>query len=181
MNFRTGESGPEQAASTFIVPITLFSWASRRGAVVRVDDQAGVDHRVDPRRPHDPLDQRVLVGDLDELGALELAGRVARVDADDRLDLGEGLERLGEPPAPVAGEARDQDATRGARLGSVAARGHPSHTDFRFFSISWRFSWIRARTSCATDCTSALSSAGFDPILVVSMGSRKRIRNFAGR
>ena len=87
MNFRTGESAPPQAARTFIVPITLFSCASRREVVGRVDDEPGVDDGVDPGGADDPLDQPVLVGDLDELGPLELAGRVAGVDADDRLDL----------------------------------------------------------------------------------------------
>ena len=33
MNLRTGESEPVQAARMFIVPITLFSWASRGGAM----------------------------------------------------------------------------------------------------------------------------------------------------
>ena len=58
MNFRTGESAPLQAASTFIVPITLFSCASRRDAVDRVDDEPRVDHGVDPGRADDPLEQR---------------------------------------------------------------------------------------------------------------------------
>ena len=164
MNLRTGESAPVQAARMFIVPITLFSWASRGEAASRVDDQAGVDDGVDPGGADDPLDQRVLVGDLDELGPLELAGRVLRVDADDRLDLAEGLERLREPPAPVAGEAGDQDAPAGWRLASSAPLIRATPT-FASPTISWRPSWIRARTSWATDWTSALSSAGSAPHL----------------
>ena len=124
----------------------------------------------------------VLVGDLDELGALELAGRIAGVDADDRLDLGERLERLSEPAAPVARQAGDQNPAAVRALGDdLDPVAHPSQTDLRRATISWRFSWIRARTSCATDWTSALSSAGSEPIRVVSIGSRKRILNFAGR
>ena len=71
------------------VPITLFSCASEREVAIAVDDQPGVDHGVDLGRQHDALDQRVLVSDLHVLGALQLAGRLAGVDADDRLDLGE--------------------------------------------------------------------------------------------
>ncbi len=124
----------------------------------------------------------MLVGDLDELGAFELPGRIAGVDADDRLDFGERLERLGEAAAPVAGEAGDQHPAALRTLSDdLDAVAHPSQTDLRRETISWRFSWIRARTSWATDWTSALSSAGSSPIRVVSIGSRKRILNFAGR
>ena len=92
------------------VPITLFSCA-RRGVVRRrVDDEPRVDHGVDLGRLHDPADQRVLVRDAHELGALQLARRILGVDADDRLDVGVALERLREPPAPIGGEPGDQDA-----------------------------------------------------------------------
>ena len=84
--------------------------------------------------------------------------------------------------SPVAGEPGDQDPAALRTLGDdLDAVAHPSQTDFRRETISWRFSWIRARTSWATDWTSALSSAGSAPIRVVSIGSRKRILNFAGR
>src|SRR3954466_9704577 len=52
----------------------------------------------------------MVVGDLHVLGALELASRLALVNADDRLDLLEALERLREPSAPIAGDPGDQDA-----------------------------------------------------------------------
>jgi hypothetical protein len=53
-----------------------------------VDDQAGVDDRVDLGGLDDALDQAVRVGDLHELRALEGDLRRPAVDADDRLDLG---------------------------------------------------------------------------------------------
>ena len=96
--------------------------ARRRGDAV--DDQAGVDHRVDLGRVHDPAQQRVLGADADELGALQRERRVLGGDADDHLDVLVALELLREPPAPVAGEAGDQDAA------------HPSQTDLRSASIS---------------------------------------------
>ena len=71
-----------------------------RGRHQRVDDQAGVDDRVDLRGPDDPLQQRVLVRDLHVLGPLELAGRRLAVHADDRVDVLEALERLREPSRP---------------------------------------------------------------------------------
>ena len=163
----------------FIVPITLFSCATRAEAASELTIMPRVDHGVDLRRADDPLQQRVLVGDLDELGALELERRLARVDADDRLDLLEALERLRQAPAPVGGEAGDQDAA--ARLGLTRAR-YPNQTLLRSPSISCRFSWIRARISCETVCTSALScTASAPPSSTVSIGSRKRSLNFAGR
>ena len=154
----------------FIVPITLFSCASRGEVVARVDDEPRVDHGVDARGLDDPPQQRVLCTDLDVLGALELAARVFGRDADDRLDLGVLLERPRDAVAPVGLDAGDEDALR---------RAHPNHTDFRSPIISNRFSWIRARTSCATVCTSALSSC--IPSSSNRIGSRKRILNLAGR
>src|SRR5262249_27715648 len=119
----------------------------------RVHDQPGVDDRVDLRGTDDPLDQRVLVRYADELGSLELAGRVLAVGPDDRLDRFEALERLREAAAPVARDAGDENPSA----------AHPNQTDRRFASISWRFSWIRARISWATVWTSALSSAASAP------------------
>ncbi len=82
------------------VPITLFSCASRGGVAGGVDHQARVDDGVDLGGLHDPADQRVLVRDAHELGALELARRVLGVDADDRLDRRVALERLARAARP---------------------------------------------------------------------------------
>ena len=116
----------------------------------------------------------MLGADAHELGALQLARRVAVVHADDGLDCLALLEGLGQPAAPVGGEARDQHAAR-----RRAAVLYPNHTDFRFLTISHTFSWIRARISCATVWTSALSS--LRPSASKWKGSRNRIRNLAGR
>ncbi len=78
----------------------------------RIHHQARVDHRVDLRGLHHAPQERVLGADLHVLGALELDGRLLVVHSDHGLDLGERLERLGEPAAPVGREARDQDALR---------------------------------------------------------------------
>ena len=190
MNLRTGESAPVQAARMFMVPITLFSWASAGRGHQRVDDQPGVDHRVDLGRPDDALQQRVLVGDLHELGALELARGGVVVDADDRLDVLEALQGLRQAATPVGGEPGDEHAAgalvRGAAGLASAPLGpggaQPSQTDFLLASISCRFSWIWARISCARVWTSALSSAASaPPSSAVSIGARKRILNLAGR
>jgi hypothetical protein len=69
-----------------------------------------VDDRVDLGGLDDPGDQRVADVGPDELGALEVEVGLLQVDADDRLDIGVGLEPLGEPATEVAGDAGDQDA-----------------------------------------------------------------------
>ena len=140
-----------------------------RGGERGVDDQARVDHGVDVRRPHDPLEQRVLGADAHVLGPGQLAGRVLGADADDHLDVPVQLERLGEPAAPVGRDAGDQDA------------GHPSHTDRRLPTMSISSSWMRARISSATSWTSPLSSHGSPPRSSVRTGARKRSLNLAGR
>ena len=173
----------------FIVPITLFSWASPGRRHERVDDQPGVDHGVDLRRSHDALKQGVLVGDLHELGALELARGGLVVDADDRLDVLEALQRLRQAAAPIGGEAGDEHAASllvpGRRQPRAPARSSVRSSEpnrLPLASISWRLSWIRARISWARVCTSALSStASAPPSSTVSIGSRKRILNLAGR
>ena len=97
------------------------------------------------------------------------------------------LERLGEPPAPVGRQPGDEHPLGRVRAAAPVASttvglvAQPSHTDRRSPSISCRFSWIRARISCATVWTSALSGAASAPIETVSIGSRKRILNFDGR
>ena len=91
-----------------------------RGRARGVHDQAAVDDRVDLGRLDDPPQEGVLGSDADELGAVELARRVAVVDADDGLDLLVLLERLGEPAAPVGRQAGDEDAPGGH--GQRAAR-----------------------------------------------------------
>jgi hypothetical protein len=91
-----------------------------------VDHQPGVDDRVDLGGLHDPADQRVAVGDLDPLGALELDLRRTAIDADDRLDIGILLEALGQAAAPVGRQAGDEDALR----------AHPNHTLRRLPTMS---------------------------------------------
>ena len=127
----------------------------------RVDDEPRVDHRVDLGRLDDAADQRVRVGHAHELGAVQLDLRRAPVDADDRLHGGVALERLGEPAAPVRRQAGDQDP-----LGA-----HPNQTLRRSPSMSSSSSWMVARISCATVCTSALSSHGSSPKAGSSVGT----------
>src|SRR4051812_33278269 len=136
----------------------------------RVDHQPGVHHRVDLRRLDDTAQQRVLGPDADELGALELPRRILGVDPDDRLDHVALLECLRQATAPVGGEPRYENAP---------GLHQPNHTDVRFWTMSQTFSWMRARTSCATVCTSDLSS--YIPSWSNSIGSRNRILNLAGR
>ena len=165
---RTGESGPEQAARMFIVPITLARgrrarsrWSSRRSAASRPPcrsgrpERSGAAARAGCRR--------------DVLGALELAGRVLGRDADDHLDGGVPLERLGEPAAPEARQAGDEDP-------------HPGATP--------TFAWPacrRARPGCGRGSRRRRSAPARDrrqgsgPHWSVGIGSRKRSRNFAGR
>ena len=142
-NLRTGESAPVQAARMFIVPITLFSCASRAEAASEsTTRRVSITVSISAARTI-RCEQRVLVRDLDELGPLELARRLARVDADDRLDLVEALERLREPPAPVGRQAGDEHPLRLPAARRRCSRSHPNHTAPRFATISWRFSWIR--------------------------------------
>ena len=64
----------------------------------------------------------------------------------------------------------------------LGAYAYPIHTDFLLPSISCRFSWIRALISWATVCTRARSlAASAPPSSTVSIGSRNRIVNLAGR
>ena len=137
----------------FIVPITLFSCAQARRRHQRVDDQPGVDDGVDLGRPDDPL-RAASAGCETLTNSVRSSSRVGSpaVDADDRLDLLEALERLREAPAPVGGEAGDQDApglgVAGERLAARALI--PTKPTSCFASISCRFSWIRARISWAS-------------------------------
>ena len=168
---RTGESGPPQAASTFIVPMTLFSWASRGRGHDRVDDQARVDDGVDLGRLDDAADERVRVGDAHELRAAQLDLRRPAVDADDRLDLRARLERLRQPAAPVGRQPGDEDPPR----------GHPNHTDRRRPTMSNSSSWIVARMSSATVCTRALSSQGASPMPSVRTGGQEADQELRGQ
>ena len=72
----------------------------------RVDDEVRVQDRVDLRRAHDAGEDRVRRVGAHELGALERDARVARVDADDDLDVGPLLELLRDAAAPVGARAR---------------------------------------------------------------------------
>src|SRR5262249_48877991 len=107
--------------------------------------------------------------DLDVLGALELDRRLLRRDADDRLDLRVLLERAREPAAPVAREAGDEDAHQAS-----PTQRPPASTP----SSSSR---MPARISSAIGCTRPVSSHGASPRSSVRTGSRKRMRNLAGR
>jgi hypothetical protein len=68
---RTDEPGPPQAARTFMVPITLFSWARRGVVMIASATRPGVDDGVDLRGLDDPADERVVVLHPDELRALQ--------------------------------------------------------------------------------------------------------------
>ncbi len=139
----------------------------------RVDHEARVDHGVDLGRLDDAADERVRVGHAHVLGAVQLDLRRAAVDADDRLHRRVALERLRQPAAPVRRQAGQQDP-----LGA-----HPNQTLRRSPSISTSSAWMVARISCATVCTSALSSHGSSPKAGSSVGTgrRKRTLNLAGR
>ena len=72
-----------------------------------------VHDRVDPARAISGRDARVADVGLDQLGALERAARPARVEPDDRLDLGVALEPGGEERPEVAPHAGDQHPAAG--------------------------------------------------------------------
>ena len=86
------------------------SRARARGVVVGgVDHQPGVDDGVDLGGLHDAPDQRVLIGDAHELGALRARGSGPRESTPTITSTsGMPLERLREPAAPVGGEAGDE-------------------------------------------------------------------------
>ena len=172
MNLRTGESAPVQAARMFIVPITLFSCASR-GEVTSESTtrRVSITVSISAARTIRWISECWFETRTNSVRSSSRDG-IAVVDPDDRLDLGKALERLREAAAPVGGEAGDEDAP---------GLAHPNQTDFRVASISCRFSWIRARISWDTVWMSARSDAGSAPIARVSIGSRKRSLNFAGR
>ena len=150
----------------FIVPITLFSWASRGGVISEsTTSRVSITVSISAARTIRWISECWLETLTNSVRSSSRVGRRA-VDADDRLDLLEALERLREPPAPVGGQAGDQDPPgalrprRRPRARPRAARALIRATPTRrLASISCRFSWIRARISWATVCTSALSSA----------------------
>ena len=100
----------------------------------RVDHQEGVDDRVDLGGPHDPRQDGVVRVDPHVLGAFQLDGGLGRVQPDDDLDVGVGLECLRHATTPERAEAGHEHAT-GARL-RVRGRVHPNHTERRRRSIS---------------------------------------------
>ena len=164
----TVESLPLHAARMFIVPTTLFSCA-RFGVVTRrVDDEARVDDRVDLGRLDDAADQAVGVGDLDELGPLELDLRRPAVDPDDRLDLGFLLERLRQAPPQYVDRPVSRTLIR-TRPTALADHVEELLLDARPDVLGDR-SGRAPRSSCARSPSSS-----------VGTGSRKRIVNFAGR
>ncbi len=79
----------------------------RRG---RVDDQVGVQDRVDLRCAHDPVEDRVRRVGPYEFGAFERHRRVLGVDADDDFDVVALFEHLRNPSTPVGAQARHQHA-----------------------------------------------------------------------
>ena len=149
----------------FIVPITLFSCARRGGAISELTtSRVSITVSISAARTIRSSSECWLETFTNSVRSSSRVGVVV-VDADDRLDLLEALERLREPPAPVGGQAGDQDApgssvVAGGRLRASLIR---AKRDFLFASISCRFSWICARISCARVCTSALSSAASAP------------------
>ena len=90
--------------------MTLISCSLRAAHAGRVDDEEGVQDGVDLGGLHDAGEDRVALVGPHELGALELDGRLDGVEADDHLDVGVGLEGLGDPAAPERAEAGDEDA-----------------------------------------------------------------------
>ena len=84
-------------------------------------------HRVDAEGPHELADQAVAEVGADEVGAVEVVGGLANVDADDLLDHGVRLEPLGELVAPEAADPGDEDplAAHGADGTSGLSRPRP--------------------------------------------------------
>src|SRR5947208_5203433 len=100
----TGRQQLKRADHVDVVKLLGFLSRLRRKQDVAVDD--GVDVRL-----RDQLrDERVADVRPDELRAAEVGGRRADVEPGDVGDLGEALEPPRELGAPVAGDARDQDA-----------------------------------------------------------------------
>ncbi len=90
----------------------------RRPAGLGVPEDPAVHDRVDPGCREQAREQRAADVGLDEVGAPEVVGRGARVDAGDVLDRGVALEPAGELGAPMTRDPGDRDPP--ARLG----RGH---------------------------------------------------------
>ena len=110
-------------------------------ALRRVHDEVRVEDRVDPRRLHDPLEDRERRVGPDVLRPLERQHRLPRVEPDDEVDHRVALERLGEPAPEERPEAGEQDAHQ------------PNHTLRRLRSRSWSASWIDDRMLSAWSIT----------------------------
>ena len=152
----------------FIVPITLVSCASRGEAcsestTSRASTTVSISAASTIRRS-----SACCSPDPHELGALELAV---------------GSSGLTPMIASTAGSCSIAWASRPPQYVEmpVTRTLHPSHTDRRWETRSTSSSWIRERMSSATVCTSPLSSHGRSPHWSVGIGSRKRMRNLAGR
>ena len=104
------------------MPITLISCSAR--PVIRSEStiEVGVQDRVDLRRPHDALEDRVGRVGPHELGALERQPRLAGVEPDDRARPPDRLELLREAAAPEGAEPGDEDAHAGAQPNQTLRR-----------------------------------------------------------
>ena len=90
----------------FIVPITLFSWALATEAPSELTTRrVSITVSISAARTI-RCSSECWFATLTNSVRSSSQGRLARVDADDRLDLLEALQRLGEAPAPVGGQAR---------------------------------------------------------------------------
>ena len=90
----------------FIVPITLFSWALEDEVIAesttsRVSTTVSISAASTTRRS-----SACCAPTFTYSVRSSSTCRLLVVDTDHRLDLGEALERLGEPPAPVASRGR---------------------------------------------------------------------------
>ncbi len=150
MNWRTGESAAGHAVRMFIVPITLFSCASRGYAeteltVSRVSMTVSISAARTIRASRLCWFETFTnsVRSSSTLGSSESTPMIVSTSSNASSAC------ASRPPQYVERPVRR----------TIARLAHPNHTLFRLPSISWRFSWIRARTSWATVWTSALSCA----------------------
>ncbi len=100
----------------------------------RVDHQEGVDDRVDLGGTHDAAEDRVVGVDAHVLGAFQLDGRLGRVQPDDDLDVGVGLECLRHATTPEGAEAGHEHPTGLAHAGSRPRSSEPDRTSTRSMS-----------------------------------------------
>ena len=174
--FLTGESGPLHAARMFIVPMTLFSWATRGGATLestvrRVSITVSISAAATIRR----------------MSACCVPTRTNSVRSSARVGSLESTPMTVSTPGSCSRRCARRPPqnvdrpVRRMRRDFMRAESYPNQTLVRLASMSYRFSWTSARTSWATVWTSAVSRHGSSPHWSVGIGSRKRMRNFAGK